>query len=511
MNSVNVDSEQQILGDASMPRRLRRMLPFLAVATIIVVCVSHMYAVTGVRGTDQYWYLSDVTALANGEPPVTNTVFAGNVLRSDGAEQITYFAHNGPMLYLVAAVARVWDPVASWKYVNLVLFLAAAVLTGLTVRYLSSSEWALISVIVFLTTPINVWLASNFLQEMFFCFLAAVILHASVTDSGSLMKRSALLVALAAGTLSHPLYLIVGLCLALYLLLFEKQRWMPLIISFTVIVSHFVKDDFFPTSFPPTITDLITASVPGVANSIWQLTDSVPSLTPGFLWNKFTHALSLQFMPSVLSPLYLVSNVGLLAFLCLLSRVRQINVRFMYMAAAFMLCYGGMIVLMQNQMRYQLFITPISVACIVLWVSGWTHLRTGIAVLVVAVSSCLVINYSLLKKVRVEGLVESQELALLEENLDFLEPDDRVALLADNLGGWLSTIHTLDPIKAMPVFPSLLTDGRMERAIALFDPHYLFVREGVDLQGLSGFEHMKSLKDAGPFDLEIYAAETDGH
>ena len=475
---------------------------------MLIICLSHIYYVDGVRGTDQYWYLADVTTLANGQPPLTNTVFPGDLLRSGESDHATYFAHNGPLLYINAVFARLTDSLTAWKYTNLVFFLLAAMFTGMTVSYVASVRLGYVSTIAFLATPINVWLASNFLQETFFSFLAAVILFTCVTDEGSVLKRILLLSALALGSLSHPLFLIVGIAYALILVIVQRVWLMPILVSATIVLATGLKDLWFPTSFPPTIKDLIAASVPGVANSIWQLSDTASPITVEFLLNKFKHALGNQFMPSTLSPLYLVSNAGLVALLFLLPRHGRVNRMVLYLSAVFMLSYAGMVVLMQNQVRYQLFITPIAIVCLTLWMSSWRNVRLSAGLFILVMAAYVLIDYTMLSRVRSESQIERAELVALKKELSFLGPDSRVALVANNLGGWLSTIYAVRPARAMPVFPDVLEEFKLAKVIRQFQPDYIFVRDNLGLDEVPEAEFFMSLKGVGPFDLDIYRMDS---
>ena len=148
--------------------RAKAMLPFLTVLAVLITCLSHIYYVDGVRGTDQYSVSGGRLHAGRWSAAVDQYRISGDLLRSGESDKATFFAHNGPLLHIVAFFARLTDPLTAWKYTNLVFFLLAAMLTGMTVRYLSSTTLGYVSTIAFLATPVNVWLASNFLQETFF-------------------------------------------------------------------------------------------------------------------------------------------------------------------------------------------------------------------------------------------------------------------------------------------------------------------------------------------------------
>lgn len=485
-------------------QKIKTNLGFLTITFVLLVCVLHVIFVDGVRGSDQYWYLADVETLAKGLSPLTNNVFPGNVLRAGSADQSTYFAHNGPLLHIISWVTRLTDPVIAWKYMNLLFFLLAATFTGLTVAWLSTRAYGYGAVIVFLTTPINVWLAGNFLQEMFFCFLSSALLYCSVTDEGSILKKLCLFGALALGTLSHPLYLIVGCCYALFIGFVSKRWAISGIVIGTVLLSTALKDAWFPTSFPPSIKDLISASVPGIDNTIWQLSDTVTPISFQLLLDKLEYALKYQFYPSIQTPLYLATNLGLVSILILFTKFRKKKLLFLYVCAVFMLSYAGMIVLTQNQVRYQLFITPAAIACTVLWISTWRFSRLNSGLVVVVLIAYVVIDAQMLWKIRDDSRMERKALSALSEQLAFISSDSRVALVGKNLGGWLSIIYTLRPVEAMPVLLNLLDDGKFAKVIELFKPDYILVKNKLPVDEISRAKFMFSLENQGLFDIDVY-------
>ncbi len=471
---------------------------------VLFVCAAYVYFVDGVRGSDQFWYMADTETLASGLPPLTNTVFPGDVLRAGTPDIDTYFAHNGPLLYINAQVAQFTGAFYAWKYTNLLFFLLAALFTGLTLAFLTNVAWGLVGVIVYLLTPINVWLAGNFLQETFFGLLSAAVLYACVTDEGGRIKRVLLLSALFIGSLSHPLYVIVGVFYSIYGLTVCRVWVMPVLATGSVVVASVLKGIWFPTSFPPTIKDLIVSTAPGVTNSIWQLSDEVPRITLEFIFGKFLHALQIQFIPSVESPLFLVTNVGFIALMLLFFKRHHRDWKFLYISTIFMLSYGGMIALMQNQVRYQLFISSVAICCTLAWLSGWKRENLRAGVIIVVLTLYCIIDVRMFQKIQIEGREGRQGLLVFERQFEFIEPEARVALLGNTLGGWLSVISALRPVDAMPIFRSVLNDESFNKVMNIYSPDYLFTREGYLLDELPGAEYITTVENPELFNVMIY-------
>ena len=98
------------------------LLPILGTAVLISVA----FAASGVRGTDQYWYLADVLTLIEGGDPLSNLYFPRAVL--DGTAN--YFAHSGPSLHLSAMVGKIVGPYNGWLVVNLISHAIIAASSG---------------------------------------------------------------------------------------------------------------------------------------------------------------------------------------------------------------------------------------------------------------------------------------------------------------------------------------------------------------------------------------------
>jgi hypothetical protein len=469
----------------------KRHLAALTLVITLSVCAALIAFGDGVRGTDQYWYLADTQTLAAGEAPTTNTVFPGVVLRNQNGFEETYFAHNGPVLHINALLAKSLGPFVAWKYSNIVFLLLAAVFTGLTVGRLAGTQWGYAACIVYMVTPINLWLAGNVLQETFFAFLSAVIIYLIVVGDKAAMPRAFLLPLLVVGCASHPLFLVVGLCFSIYSAVVNRTFAYAIMVLLVVVLTTALKGYVFPSSFPPSMRDLVASSVPGVSNTIWLMSNVVPQIDVAFMVNKLGHALSVQFLPSSLTPIYLVSNLGLIGFICLAFRFSKRMRPVMFCAAVWMLAYAAMVVLMQNQMRYQLLIIPASVICCVLWLSQWSRQRLAVIGLIVLVTAYIPVDYLMLTRIQTESLSERQALLQVSRKLDFIEKSDRIAVVGNNTGGWLSLIATMRHNKTLLVSRNLLQDDTFSEAVMLFEPDYIFTRDGLTLDEIPNAEFIK--------------------
>ena len=83
-------------------------------AALLWLLIIFLLGEWGLRGTDQYWYISDLESLVNGYGK-SNTVFSGSLLRGyDGNS----FIHQTLILYLLTPIAKVFGSYNSWVIFN---------------------------------------------------------------------------------------------------------------------------------------------------------------------------------------------------------------------------------------------------------------------------------------------------------------------------------------------------------------------------------------------------------
>lgn len=133
---------------------------------------------SGIRGTDQFWYVSEIRSVLEGDPR-TNSLFPNLIQRSSKALAERPFVHNTIYPYLVAPLARLWNPYYGAVLFNLAFTMATALLIYLSI--LISGEitqirriGATISALVFLFLPISFWQASQPMPEAMLAFLSAL-------------------------------------------------------------------------------------------------------------------------------------------------------------------------------------------------------------------------------------------------------------------------------------------------------------------------------------------------
>lgn len=95
---------------------------------VVLSCLLIVFGASGgVRGTDQYWYLADLTTLMQGGPHTNNTLFPRQLLL-DGLER-SPFIHDILVQYLAVPFAWIAGPYWGWIAMNLAAVVITACLT----------------------------------------------------------------------------------------------------------------------------------------------------------------------------------------------------------------------------------------------------------------------------------------------------------------------------------------------------------------------------------------------
>src|SRR5689334_10097386 len=192
--------------------RPSRALWFAVALAIAVAVIVTLYAASGgVRGSDQYWYLTDTEALAHDHVLTSNTVFPVALLGPDPTLPPP-FIHNVLSVYLAAIPGAVLGAFDGWLVLNLMATIGAALLIFLAARTVAPRWASMLCAIVYPLLPITVWHAAQPLAEASTAFFAALAMYA--------LAR--------AGRASVRWLLLVG---ALGLLYLSRESYLPLLLA----------------------------------------------------------------------------------------------------------------------------------------------------------------------------------------------------------------------------------------------------------------------------------------
>jgi hypothetical protein len=152
---------------------------------------------SGVRGSDQYWYVADVESLIEGRGVQTNEIHPVSV-RHEVAPLPRPFIHNILNIYLVALPALLFGAYGGWIVVNLFSSLLTAFLIFCTVvRFTDSRAAALTVALSYLLLPLTVWSTTQPLAESSIAPLVALAVYVYVTADASYWRWMLLMVVAA--------------------------------------------------------------------------------------------------------------------------------------------------------------------------------------------------------------------------------------------------------------------------------------------------------------------------
>ena len=450
-------------------------VPAYAVSIILILIFLLINSVTGVRGTDQYWYTANTETLMRNEPPITNFRFPGMLLRENIADPFTHFTHNGPLLYINKYLGTLMNGsvVSAWKYSNIFWWLGATLLLYLTLIKLTETNVAALGALLYLTTPIVFWQAANFLQEMWLSFLAAAFLYVTCTIKYGRMSLWFWPLLIFVGTVSHPFFLLTSVFIVVAGFYYRRNYYSMFSMCVALILAMVFKDMLFPSSFPPDIKTIITSTIPGETNLHWQFDDNEVAVSRELMTAKFSEAVKKQFFTLSAMPLTLVTNGGIAAMLILLVISRLKLDRVLTFTIYSVAAWGAMIVLLQNQPRYQLLILPALITCVVVLLGKLPRPSLHKYLLIAATVLFFVADVYLLQKVRSDIQQHEKFNLAVTEALSNLPADKRYAVIDTERDILKLVIARLAPATGLMIDPRYIQSNNLKKVLALYRADYV--------------------------------------
>ena len=461
-----------------------REIQVASVTLLLLVVAVLSLTVVDVRGSDQYWYLADTETLIHGKSPETNTRFPGMVLRQNNGNPQTFFLHNGPLLHFNALIGKFLGAFQAWKLSNILMLISTAFMTGLVAAYIAGKKAGYLAFIFYIVSPVVIWQASNLLIEPALAFVISALLLLHVRGNYKNSGSIALYVLVFLGVLLHPLFAALGVVYMLYFIVIEKQYSIAAVLTVVLALASLYKKTWFPSSFQPDIMTIITSAIPKTTNMLWHLTDVDSSLTPNLLWLKFTDAFRQQFANATLAPLYVVNNLGIGAYLYLLFRSKKsIELkRFLWLGFFVMGLYAAIVVLMQNQPRYQMIIVPIAISSlvIVLHQISWNLVKKRM--LLTAITGLLAVDAVLITKLHADAVSQRVERQVLQAYFSEFSENTKVALMVSSIADYLRIAYVLKPRPVLMIHTKILEEEKQHKTLELFKPHIVISEEEVQLR-----------------------------
>ena len=419
---------------------LKYLLSYLSVSTLFICLVG--YAANGPRGSDQFWYLSDVETLLNNNPPLTNTLFPGTMVRENIPIGKSYFLHHTPALYMVVPFAKCFGAYHGWIVLNILVGIAGASCVAYTVSMIASARLAVFAFSMFLLLPAAFWQSSNVLQESVFSFLMALIILLIVLSERFTWAWFGFIIATVLSSLFHPIFFVMafaGLIYFFYSMKVEnKESTTALIVVAIGLVALFgikvMQPVWFPSGFQPSLKAIMLDSIPG-NKMAWHLNLQLPDVTTALLLDKVIYALKHQFGFSSLSIFFWPANIMLvfLAFLPFCKREIKVK-RLIFICVIILIPFCGMVVLHQNQFRYQLFVLPVLIVVTAYVLNNTLHqnIRRKVATVIFGIvfASLLSVDMALAMHMRADGnAFQRAGDAAVEIMRDHVEEGDRILVV----------------------------------------------------------------------------------
>ncbi len=437
------------------------------------------YSTNGIRGSDQYWYIADVSSLADGQSSTTNLYYPGKLLRElETGNTANHFMHNGPVLTISAYLSTYMSPYRAWTLVNFICHLLVALSIHTVSSRFTSRNLAHIATALYLISPIAIWQATNILQEQFLSGITALCLIGFIFRHVTAI-HFLLVFTLCLGILSHPIYLLLAIFYILFLIyesVHKSNRLSFILACGLAVLFGSIKLSspyLYPSSFQPNLTAIIAGAIPGETNMLWHYSDRLPAVNASLLYDKLLYAIQNHiFRPDHL-PLYFYTNIALITSLMLFAfRLKKLAFVLLPCVAA-LGAYVGVIVLMQLQPRYQQIVAPATFVVIAI---GLHEIRDKLPISIVRTLSILLLIFTALtsgylaNRAHQEAKLEkTMQLNLTSEFLT-VATDSRVLLLDSDHE--LQLNFALNPRSVIAIRSNYLKDPELSKAINAFKPNY---------------------------------------
>jgi len=340
------------------------LLPAIGIVSIFIIF--GLYSATdGVRGTDQYWYVDQVTALLEGRGPVSNNIYPVSAF-GNAPKLPRPFVQNFPIVYIVSVIAMLTGSFWGWIITNLLCSILTALIISRTVHHLTKDyNAALFSGLFYILLPVTFWNTVQPLSEPFLGLLTSIAVYVLIIYPANIKKF--FILSLIAGLLylSRKSYILLFPIIVGAFIFFRgfRKKDVSGAVALILIMLSFVlaAKIWFPTNVDRSLFDFLMAC-----------TEKYPSNMLGFYNIEGTEFLLSQFLAKVYTGLkiqitgddfrllllfYVPFNLCIMAIFIQAFRVKEIHSSLLS-AAIFFFIYICSVMVFQNQFRYQLMAWP---------------------------------------------------------------------------------------------------------------------------------------------------------
>jgi hypothetical protein len=423
-----------------------RVGALLVLAAVLIFVVLVVVGASGVRGSDQYWYVADVESLIDGRGVQTNEIYPVTI-RHEVAPLPRPFVHNILNVYVAALPALLFGAYGGWIVVNVFCSLLTAFLIFRTVARLADSHAALAAAVGYLLLPVTIWLTMQPLAEASISPLVALAAYVYVTANSSYWRWMLLIVIGALLVCCRPTFVLL-LPLIPLAYVAHVTPWQigtvaraagiaALGFALWILGKHLLEPNVSVSYL-----QVIGSDGPNFSNmtNFFDLSPQPPTISA--IVANVVKGLAIQFtkIDAGYALFYLPFNVLALAPLVLLRGSRRTEV--IRVAMGGLVAVGLHLItalLVRNQFRYLLVATPplLMAAGIVLARAEWLRtIRTSAALMTAAVLTLAAPSATLAWRSHNEGIEARRVRANLADAFSETLPTDETVMVALNLKGF---------------------------------------------------------------------------
>jgi len=352
-------------------RRLFTKVEIILILVIISIFIFLIYwgSSSGVRGTDQYWYLADAESLINGQGVQTNDIYPVSVYKE--IQSIPRpFVHNILNLYFVILPGIFFGAYTGFIIMNILCSFLTAFFIYKTIIIYTKYQPALLISLLYLLLPITVWQTAQPLAEASIAPLVALLmlLYAKISISNNNNLYNWLILVFISGLLILcrlsflPIIFVIPIIYLIHNRPIKIKNMFNMVILFILgFLFLLIQKNFFESNVSTSLLQtIISNKTMEFYFDLYTLPITIKNVID-ILFIKTIKALKIQFLSlnSLGILFYLPFNLMAIISLILLFKSKSKKIKnITFIAILFFLLHLLTVILVQNQFRYMLVIIP---------------------------------------------------------------------------------------------------------------------------------------------------------
>ena len=409
-------------------RRLFTKVEVILILVIISIFIFLIYwgSSSGVRGSDQYWYLADAESLINGQGVQTNIIYPVSVY-NEVRSIPRPFVHNLLNLYFVILPGIFFGAYTGFIIMNILCSFLTAFFIYKTIIIYTKYQAALLISLLYLLLPITVWQTAQPLAEASIPPLVALLmlLYAKISISNNNKLYNWLILVFISGLLILcrssflPLIFVIPI---IYLIYNRPIKIKNIFNMFILFLFGFLflllqKNYFEPNVSISLFQTIICNKMMGSYFDLYTLPITIKNVID-ILFIKTIKALKIQFLSlnSLGILFYLPFNLmAIIAFLLFFKSKSKKIKNITFIAILFFLLHLLTAILFQNQFRYMLVIISPLLIVTGIALGNWKRIicflnkKCAVSILMLILILLLTpIDFLLANRLHNEGIIDQQ-------------------------------------------------------------------------------------------------------